>query len=205
MNRTRWSAMLARMVARHSALLACSKRPAWHQLSGGTAAMPRPRSGCRDHAAGVPGRRPSAFWVGCAPTRCPRRVRAARLRRRPGPPPLGQPRVRRCGAGRAGRRPARRHGRRHRKLAGAGPRRLTRGPASRPARPSSRSTPARGLGTAAHRLLVDHLFRYTTAHRLDALTNTSNHAEQRVLERAGFQRRESCAASCSATATGGTT
>jgi RimJ/RimL family protein N-acetyltransferase len=46
----------------------------------------------------------------------------------------------------------------------------------------------RGLGTAAHRLLVDHLFRYTTAHRLEALTNTGNVAEQKVLERLGFQR-----------------
>jgi [ribosomal protein S5]-alanine N-acetyltransferase len=45
-----------------------------------------------------------------------------------------------------------------------------------------------GLGTAAQRLLVDHLFRYTTAHRLEALTNTRNIAEQKVLERLGFQR-----------------
>jgi ribosomal-protein-alanine N-acetyltransferase len=46
----------------------------------------------------------------------------------------------------------------------------------------------RGLGTTAQRLLVDHLFRYTTAHRLEALTNTKNIAEQKTLERLGFQR-----------------
>jgi len=46
----------------------------------------------------------------------------------------------------------------------------------------------RGLGTAAQRLLVDHLFRYTTAHRLEALTNTRNIAEQKALERLGFRR-----------------
>jgi [ribosomal protein S5]-alanine N-acetyltransferase len=46
----------------------------------------------------------------------------------------------------------------------------------------------RGLGTAAQRLLVDHLFGYTTAHRLEAMTNTRNIAEQKVLERLGFHR-----------------
>jgi RimJ/RimL family protein N-acetyltransferase len=46
----------------------------------------------------------------------------------------------------------------------------------------------RGLGTAAQRLLVRHLFGYTTAHRLEALTNTRNVAEQKVLERLGFHR-----------------
>jgi ribosomal-protein-alanine N-acetyltransferase len=46
----------------------------------------------------------------------------------------------------------------------------------------------RGLGTASQRLLVEYLFRYTTAHRLEALTNTGNLAEQKALERLGFQR-----------------
>jgi RimJ/RimL family protein N-acetyltransferase len=46
----------------------------------------------------------------------------------------------------------------------------------------------RGLGTAAQRLLVDYLFAYTTVHRLEAITNTANIAEQTVLERLGFQR-----------------
>jgi RimJ/RimL family protein N-acetyltransferase len=46
----------------------------------------------------------------------------------------------------------------------------------------------RGLGTAAQRLLVDYLFRYTTAHRLEALTNTRNIVEQKALERLGFHR-----------------
>lgn len=45
----------------------------------------------------------------------------------------------------------------------------------------------RGVGTVAHRLLVDHLFGYTTVHRLEALTDVENLAEQRVLEVLGFQ------------------
>ena len=46
----------------------------------------------------------------------------------------------------------------------------------------------RGLGTAAHRLLVDHLFRFTLAHRLEATTDADNLAEQKALERVGFTR-----------------
>ena len=46
----------------------------------------------------------------------------------------------------------------------------------------------RGLGTATQRLLVDYLFSYTTAHRLEAGTNTKNIAEQKSLERVGFRR-----------------
>ncbi|WIX79884.1 GNAT family protein [Amycolatopsis carbonis] len=45
-----------------------------------------------------------------------------------------------------------------------------------------------GLGTKAHRLLVEHLFRFTRAHRLEAFTDSENLAEQRVLEKAGFHR-----------------
>ena len=45
-----------------------------------------------------------------------------------------------------------------------------------------------GLGTATQRLLVNYLFSYTTAHRLEAGTNTRNIAEQKSLERVGFQR-----------------
>jgi RimJ/RimL family protein N-acetyltransferase len=45
-----------------------------------------------------------------------------------------------------------------------------------------------GLGTLAHRLVVDYLFRFTTVHRLEALTETENLAEQKALERAGFVR-----------------
>jgi [ribosomal protein S5]-alanine N-acetyltransferase len=45
-----------------------------------------------------------------------------------------------------------------------------------------------GIGTSAHRLLVDYLFAYTTVERLEALTDTENHAEQHVLERGGFCR-----------------
>jgi [ribosomal protein S5]-alanine N-acetyltransferase len=45
-----------------------------------------------------------------------------------------------------------------------------------------------GLGTAAQRLLVDYLFTYTIAHRLEALTDTENIAEQKALERIGFKR-----------------
>jgi ribosomal-protein-alanine N-acetyltransferase len=46
----------------------------------------------------------------------------------------------------------------------------------------------RGVGTVAQRLLVDYLLGYTTAHRLEAWTEADNLAEQRVLERIGFQR-----------------
>lgn len=45
-----------------------------------------------------------------------------------------------------------------------------------------------GLGTTAQRLLVDHLFRFTTVHRLEAGTDADNVAEQRALERIGFTR-----------------
>jgi [ribosomal protein S5]-alanine N-acetyltransferase len=46
----------------------------------------------------------------------------------------------------------------------------------------------RGLGTLAQRRLVDHLFRFTTVHRLEAGTDAENHAEQKALERIGFTR-----------------
>ena len=46
----------------------------------------------------------------------------------------------------------------------------------------------RGLGTEAQRQLVEHLFSTTTAYRLQAETEIDNLAEQRALERAGFQR-----------------
>jgi [ribosomal protein S5]-alanine N-acetyltransferase len=45
-----------------------------------------------------------------------------------------------------------------------------------------------GLGTAAQRMLVDHLFNFTTAHRLEARTDAENVAEQKALEHIGFQR-----------------
>ena len=46
----------------------------------------------------------------------------------------------------------------------------------------------KGLGTAAQRLLADHLFATTLANRLEATTEIDNVAEQRALERAGFVR-----------------
>lgn len=45
-----------------------------------------------------------------------------------------------------------------------------------------------GIGTEAQRQLVDYLFSTTTAHRLEAGTEVGNIAEQRALERVGFQR-----------------
>jgi ribosomal-protein-alanine N-acetyltransferase len=45
----------------------------------------------------------------------------------------------------------------------------------------------RGVGTTAHRLLVDYLFATTTAHRIQAGTEVDNTAERRALERVGFQ------------------
>ena len=45
-----------------------------------------------------------------------------------------------------------------------------------------------GIGTEAHRHLVEYLFSTTTANRLQAGTEVDNLAEQRALERAGFRR-----------------
>ena len=45
-----------------------------------------------------------------------------------------------------------------------------------------------GHGTAAQRMLADHLFATTEANRVEATTDVHNIAEQRALERAGFQR-----------------
>ncbi|MFI8461292.1 GNAT family N-acetyltransferase [Kitasatospora sp. NPDC085464] len=46
----------------------------------------------------------------------------------------------------------------------------------------------RGIGTAAQRLLVDYLFAHSPVMRLEADTETGNHAEQRALEKCGFTR-----------------
>jgi RimJ/RimL family protein N-acetyltransferase len=46
----------------------------------------------------------------------------------------------------------------------------------------------RGIGSAAQRLLADHLFATTDVHRVQASTDVSNVGEQRSLERAGFVR-----------------
>lgn len=43
-----------------------------------------------------------------------------------------------------------------------------------------------GVGTEAQRVLIRHLFGYTTVHRLEAVTNDANTAEQRCLEKLGF-------------------
>jgi RimJ/RimL family protein N-acetyltransferase len=46
----------------------------------------------------------------------------------------------------------------------------------------------KGYGTAAQRALVEYLFGYTQAQRVEAHTETENLAEQRALEKAGFTR-----------------
>ncbi len=46
----------------------------------------------------------------------------------------------------------------------------------------------RGIGWRAQRLLVEHLFATTDAGRIEAGTDVQNIAEQRALEKAGFQR-----------------
>jgi [ribosomal protein S5]-alanine N-acetyltransferase len=61
-----------------------------------------------------------------------------------------------------------------------------------------------GLGTAAHRLLVDYLFRFTVVHRLEAITESGNIAEQKALERIGFEREGVLREVAFATAPGGT-
>jgi RimJ/RimL family protein N-acetyltransferase len=45
-----------------------------------------------------------------------------------------------------------------------------------------------GYGTQAHRLLAAYLFAHTLVNRVEACTETSNIAEQRALEKAGFTR-----------------
>ena len=44
------------------------------------------------------------------------------------------------------------------------------------------------MGTIAQRLLVQYLFDTTPAHRLEAYTEVANIAEQRALEKIGFER-----------------
>lgn len=51
--------------------------------------------------------------------------------------------------------------------------------------PSAR---ARGIGSTALRLLVEHLFAATDLDRVEASTDVTNAAAQRVLERCGFRR-----------------
>jgi RimJ/RimL family protein N-acetyltransferase len=46
----------------------------------------------------------------------------------------------------------------------------------------------RGVGTLAQRLLAEHLFATTDLDRVEATTDVENLAEQRALEKAGFQR-----------------
>ncbi len=46
----------------------------------------------------------------------------------------------------------------------------------------------RGIGTAAQKELTDYLFAHTQAERIQAFTDVSNVAEQRALEKAGYQR-----------------
>lgn len=46
----------------------------------------------------------------------------------------------------------------------------------------------RGVGTVAQCLVVDLLFRHTTANRIEAHTDVENVPEQRALEKAGFTR-----------------
>jgi RimJ/RimL family protein N-acetyltransferase len=43
-----------------------------------------------------------------------------------------------------------------------------------------------GHGVTAHRMLVDHLYQFTTVHRIEALTDSENVAERKTLERIGF-------------------
>jgi RimJ/RimL family protein N-acetyltransferase len=45
-----------------------------------------------------------------------------------------------------------------------------------------------GYGTEAQRLLLRYLFEHTTVHRIEAITEVDNIAEQRALEKAGFLR-----------------
>ncbi len=46
----------------------------------------------------------------------------------------------------------------------------------------------KGIGTAAQRLIVEHLFAHTRVERIQAFTDIENVAEQRILEKVGFTR-----------------
>ena len=46
----------------------------------------------------------------------------------------------------------------------------------------------RGYGSEAQRLLARYLFAHTQANRIEATTESTNVAEQRALEKAGFTR-----------------
>jgi RimJ/RimL family protein N-acetyltransferase len=46
----------------------------------------------------------------------------------------------------------------------------------------------KGHGTQAHKLLAHYLFAHTTVHRIEAVTEIDNTAEQKALEKAGFTR-----------------
>ena len=46
----------------------------------------------------------------------------------------------------------------------------------------------RGHGSQAHRLMVRYLFAYTQVNRIEAITESTNIAEQRALDKAGFTR-----------------
>jgi RimJ/RimL family protein N-acetyltransferase len=46
----------------------------------------------------------------------------------------------------------------------------------------------RGYGTAAQRQLAGYLFAHSPVHRIEAITEVTNHAERRALEKAGFTR-----------------
>jgi RimJ/RimL family protein N-acetyltransferase len=50
------------------------------------------------------------------------------------------------------------------------------------------SARGRGIGSAAQRLLAEHLFATTDVRRIEASTDVDNLAEQRSLENAGFSR-----------------
>jgi RimJ/RimL family protein N-acetyltransferase len=52
----------------------------------------------------------------------------------------------------------------------------------------ARDARGRGVGAKAQSLVVDVLFRHTTANRIEAHTDVENIAEQRALEKAGFTR-----------------
>src|SRR5882724_9805492 len=54
----------------------------------------------------------------------------------------------------------------------------------------------KGYGTLAQRLLVEYLFSYTQANRIEAGTEITNLPEQRALEKAGFTREGVLRGSC---------
>jgi len=60
----------------------------------------------------------------------------------------------------------------------------------------ARAARNRGIGTVAHKLLVEYLFATTLPNRIEAYTEVANTAERRALEKAGFTLEGTLRSTC---------